>query len=194
MEEAPINNLVRQIKDLQEQGSPMTLLAVCPNSEAVLEAATKVAASSTGSPMLFATTLNQVDRDGGYTGWTPDRYVARMKELAEKHACEPPLYPCLDHGGPWLKGAHARSELRPADAIEEVKRSITACLKAGYALLHIDTTVDRTLDRDEALHIRAIVERTVELMEHAETERRRLGFGPVAYEVGTEEVSGGLAN
>jgi hypothetical protein len=57
MEEAPINNLVRQIKDLQEQGSPMTLLAVCPNSEAVLEAATKVAASSTGSPMLFATTL-----------------------------------------------------------------------------------------------------------------------------------------
>jgi len=142
--------------------------------------------------MLFATTLNQVDRDGGYTGWTPKEYVARMGELAEKHGCDSPLYPCLDHGGPWLKDAQAK--LRLAKAMDEVKRSITACLEAGYALLHVDPTVDPGLSGAEPLDVRIVVKRTVELMEHAEAERKRLGIGPVAYEVGTEEVAGGLAN
>jgi tagatose-1,6-bisphosphate aldolase non-catalytic subunit AgaZ/GatZ len=76
----------------------------------------------------------------------------------------------------------------------EVKRSITACLQAGYTLLHVDPTVDRGLSGDGPLDVRIVVERTMELMAHAEAERRRLGIGPVAYEVGTEEVAGGLAN
>ena len=99
MHKPTVAQLVRRVKDLQDGGTPVTLLAVCPNSDAVLEAAVKVAAR-TGTPMLFATTLNQVDRDGGYTGWTPEAYVARMRELADKHGCASPLYPCLDHGGP----------------------------------------------------------------------------------------------
>jgi D-tagatose-1,6-bisphosphate aldolase subunit GatZ/KbaZ len=78
--------------------------------------------------------------------------------------------------------------------MDEVKRSITACLEAGYALLHLDPTVDRTLARGEPLDIRVVVERTVELLEHSEAERRRLAVPPVAYEVGTEEVAGGLAD
>jgi D-tagatose-1,6-bisphosphate aldolase subunit GatZ/KbaZ len=190
VEEPLIKNLVRRVKDLQDEDTPITLLAVCPNSDAVLEAAIKVAAG-TGAPMLFATTLNQVDRDGGYTGWTPKEYVARMGKLAEKHGCDPPLYPCLDHGGPWLKDAHAQAKLALAEAMDEVRRSITACLEAGYALLHVDPTVDLG---PKPLDVRIVVKRTVELMEHAEAERKRLGIGPVAYEVGTEEVAGGLAN
>jgi D-tagatose-1,6-bisphosphate aldolase subunit GatZ/KbaZ len=193
MTEPVVKNLVQRVKDLQEKDTPITLLAVCPNSDAVLEAAIKVAAR-TGAPMLFATTLNQVDRDGGYTGWTPGQYVARMGELATKHECNSPLYPCLDHGGPWLKDTHAQAELGLAEVMAEVKRSITACLEAGYALLHIDPTVDPTITSDEPLDVRVVAERTVELVEHAETERQRLGVDPVAYEVGTEEVAGGLAN
>ena len=193
MRQSPLGKLVGRVKDLQEQGTPVTLLAVCPNSDAVLEAAVVVAAR-TAAPMLFATTLNQVDRDGGYTGWTPARYVRRLEELADEHACEYPLYPCLDHGGPWLKDVHAKAGLGFAEAMDEVKRSITACLEAGYALLHLDPTVDRTLARGEPLNIRVVVERTVELLEHSEAERRRLAVPPVAYEVGTEEVAGGLAD
>ena len=193
MHKPTVAQLVRRVKDLQDGGTPVTLLAVCPNSDAVLEAAVKVAAR-TGTPMLFATTLNQVDRDGGYTGWTPEAYVARMRELAEKHGCASPLYPCLDHGGPWLKDAHAGAGLGLAEAMDEVKRSITACLEAGYDLLHVDPTVDRTMARDEPLDVGVVAERTVELVEHAEAERRRLALPPIAYEVGTEEVAGGLAN
>jgi tagatose-1,6-bisphosphate aldolase non-catalytic subunit AgaZ/GatZ len=54
--------------------------------------------------------------------------------------------------------------------------------------------VDRTLARGEPLDVTVVVERTLELMEHAEAERQRLGLSAVAYEVGTEEVAGGLAN
>jgi hypothetical protein len=39
-----------------------------------------------------------------------------------------------------------------------------------------------------------VIDRTVELIEHAERERQRLGLSPIAYEVGTEEVHGGLVD
>ncbi len=189
-----LNDLVRRIIRLREDGrAQVTLLAVCPNSAAVLEAAVKVAASN-HMPMLFAATLNQVDRDGGYTGWTPSQFVQQIRELAGKYRWDGPLYPCLDHGGPWLKDRHTLDRLSLEETMAEVKRSLTACLEAGYQLLHIDPTVDRTLPPGQPLAIEIVVERTLDLIEYAEAERRRLGLPPIAYEVGTEEVHGGLAD
>ena len=188
-----IKQIIHKIIALRARGVQITLLAVCPNSDAVLEAAIKVAAAN-DMPMLFAATLNQVDRDGGYTGWTPRAFVARMKELAAKYECASPLYPCLDHGGPWLKDAHTRAGLGLEETMDEVKATLTACLAAGYALLHVDPTVDRTLPAGQSLQIEVVVERTVELIAHVESERARLGLGPVSYEVGTEEVHGGLVD
>jgi len=190
---ANVKEIVRRIIALRASGMRITLLAVCPNSDAVLEAAVKVAAANR-MPMLFAATLNQVDRDGGYTGWTPRAFVARLRELAARHGCSAPLYPCLDHGGPWLKDAHTRDRLSLAETMAEVKATLTACLEAGYALLHVDPTVDRTLAPNQPPPIGVVVERTVELIAHAETERMRLGLPPVSYEVGTEEVHGGLVD
>lgn len=188
-----LKRIVHKIIALRARGAQITLLAVCPNSDAVLEAAIKVAAAS-DMPMLFAATLNQVDRGGGYTGWTPRSFVARMKELATKYECSSPLYPCLDHGGPWLKDAHTRDGLSLKESMAEVKASLTACLEAGYGLLHIDPTVDRTLPGGQPPQIEVVVERTVELIAHAESERERLGLPPISYEVGTEEVHGGLVD
>jgi D-tagatose-1,6-bisphosphate aldolase subunit GatZ/KbaZ len=189
----PINRIVERFIDLCTHGAQITLLAVCPNSDAVLEAAIKVAAAN-NMPMLFAATLNQVDRDGGYTGWTPRTFVARMKELAAKHECSSPLYPCLDHGGPWLKDAHTRAGLDLEETMAEVKASLTACLEAGYALLHIDPTVDRTLPSGQPPPIKVVIERTIGLIAHVESERERLNLPPISYEVGTEEVHGGLVD
>ena len=42
--------------------------------------------------------------------------------------------------------------------------------------------------------IDTVVDRTVELLAHAESERQRLRLPPVDYEVGTEEVHGGLVD
>ena len=188
-----ISQIVGRIISLREQGIQITLLAACPNSDAVLEASVKAAAIN-NAPMLFAATLNQVDRDGGYTGWTAQAFVERLHWLAEKHGCSAPLYPCLDHGGPWLKDAHTRAGLGLDETMAEVKASLTACLAAGYRLLHVDPTVDRTLPRDRPLAIYVVVERTAELIAYAEAERGRLGLPPVSYEVGTEEVHGGLVD
>ncbi len=189
-----LGDIIHRLIEMSQAGEPpLTLLAVCPNSQAVLEAAVRAAARNR-APMLFAATLNQVDLDGGYTGWTQQSFVTAMHEVAERVGWSGPLYPCLDHGGPWLKDAHTRDGLSLQESMDAVKASLTASLKAGYRLLHIDPTVDRTLPQGQALAIDVVVDRTVELMAHAESERRRLGLPPIDYEVGTEEVHGGLVN
>lgn len=90
--------MIERVIALRQQEITLTLLAVCPNSEAVLGAAV-LAAARNNAPMLFAATLNQVDRDGGYTGWTPAEFVRKMRDYARPYGCHEALYPCLDHGG-----------------------------------------------------------------------------------------------
>jgi len=190
----PLHELIHRIIELrQTSAAQVCLFAACPNSAAVLEAAVLVAARN-NAPMLFAATLNQVDRDGGYTGWSAAQFVAEMERYAAKYKWTGPLYPCLDHGGPWLKDRHTLDQLSLAESMDEVKASLTACLAAGYKLLHIDPTVDRTLPPNAPVPIDLVVERTVDLIAHSEAERERLGLPPVDYEVGTEEVHGGLVD
>jgi tagatose-1,6-bisphosphate aldolase non-catalytic subunit AgaZ/GatZ len=172
-------------------GARHTLLAVCPNSEAVARAALR-AAQEANTPLLYAATLNQVDRDGGYTGWTPATFADFVRAETERLDLEVPILLGLDHGGPWKKDTHRRDDLAYETTMQEVKRSITACVEAGYDLLHLDPTVDRRLPPDEPVPLDAIVERTIELMRHAEDARRAADRPAIAYEVGTEEVSGGL--
>lgn len=189
-----LNDIIKILIQRRMQGKPpVTLLAVCPNSSAVLEAAVKAAAKNR-SIMLFAATLNQVDFESSYTGWTPAEFVGEMQRYAEKYAWSGPLFPCLDHGGPWLKDLHTLQKLSYAQTMQKVKTSIEACIRAGYQLLHIDPTVDRTLPAGQLLPIELVVERTVELIGHAEAFRIANDLPRLAYEVGTEEVHGGLVD
>jgi tagatose-1,6-bisphosphate aldolase non-catalytic subunit AgaZ/GatZ len=178
---------------LAGQFEHVTLLAVCPNSTAVTTAALQ-AAKEANAPILFAATLNQVDRDGGYTSQTPQEFVTFVEAEARRVGYEGPLYPCLDHGGPWLKDAHAAAGLSLDETMAAVKQSVAACLDAGYALLHVDPTVDLAVPAEASVPVEQVVERTLEIMKYAEAYRRERGIAPVAYEVGTEEVHGGLAD
>lgn len=171
----------------------VTLLAVCPNSEAVVRAALG-AAMEANAPILFAATLNQVDTDHGYTGWTPDSFTSFLEYERRKLDSNLPVLACLDHGGPWLKDRHVLDEASFDVTMTATRKSIEACLDAGYALLHIDATVDRTLPHGTPLSIDQVVDRTLQLIEHAETYRSEMGHPAVSYEVGTEEVHGGLAD
>jgi len=189
-----LNSIVKDIIAYRNKGiAEVTLLAVCPNSDAVLEAAVKSAAFNR-SIMLFAATLNQVDIDGGYTGWTPREFVSKIQAYAKKYSWDGSLYPCLDHGGPWLKDKDTLAKLSYDKTFDNVKQSIEACVQAGYALLHIDPTVDRTLKTGQSIAIETVVDRTVELIEVAELVRENHNLPEISYEVGTEEVHGGLAN
>jgi len=175
-------------------GGPVpSVLAICPNSEAVVKAALR-AAKEAEAPLFFAATLNQVDLDGGYTGWTQQEFVRLVRELAAETGYPGPIVIGLDHGGPWLKDVQTREGWSLERAMQGVKDSLAACLDAGYDLLHVDPTVDRTLPKGESIPIEMVTERTVELIGFAEEHRRGSGLPPVSYEVGTEEVHGGLAD
>lgn len=168
-----------------------TLLAVCPNSEAVTRAALE-AAREANAPLFFAATLNQVDLDGGYTGWTPATLARFVADERIRLGIRVPVVLGLDHGGPWKKDLHARNRLSYEATFQAVLRAIEACLDAGYGLLHLDPTVDLELPPGTPVPIPRIVDRTVALLQHAETYRQQRRLPPVAYEVGTEEVGGGL--
>ena len=89
--------LVRKMIYWRESGEyRVTLLSVSPNSSAVLEAAVRCA-SQHNMPMLFAASLNAVDREGGYTTWSPADFVYQMYTFAHKYAWRGPLYPSLSH-------------------------------------------------------------------------------------------------
>jgi tagatose-1,6-bisphosphate aldolase non-catalytic subunit AgaZ/GatZ len=172
-------------------GSRHTLLAVCPNSEAVARAALR-AAQEARTPLLYAATLNQVDRDGGYTGWTPDALATFVADEVARLNIDVPVFLGLDHGGPWAKDAHVTEDLDRAAALAEAKQSVAACVKAGYDLLHLDPGSGPSHAPGDPLPIGTLVDRTVALLQHAEAVRRDEQRAPIAYEVGTDEARGGL--
>lgn len=185
-----VPRLLRHLADLtRRDGVPRTLLAVCPNSTAIVEAAI-LAAKRWESPLLFTATLNQVDADGGYTGMTHADLAAHVRETARRVGFGGPLSLAVDHGGPWLKDRQI-SEGWPRDrAVRWVENALESALLAGFDLLHIDATVD--LEADGPPPPDLVARRTVELVAHAEAFRRSHGLPAVAYEAGSEEVRGGL--
>ena len=148
---------------VERDETPATLFAACPNSEAVTRAAIR-AAKKHNAPIKYAATLNQVDNDGGYTRWTQQEFVDLVKDEVDSSGFEGPVIIALDHGGPWLKDKQTIEKWPLEKAMQGVKDSLVACIDAGYDLLHIDPTVDRTLAEGETINIDVVAERTVEMI------------------------------
>ncbi|MDD3009768.1 MAG: class II D-tagatose-bisphosphate aldolase, non-catalytic subunit [Bacteroidales bacterium] len=186
--------ILHRIKMLHEAGEPpRTLFAACPNSLTVIKAALR-AAKRNHAPILFAATLNQVDLDKGYTGMTQKIFVDTVRIEAESIHFTGPVIIAVDHGGPWLKDLQTLEKWPEKKAMDAVKKSFEASVDAGYDLIHVDPTVDIFLPQGETIAIETVAERTVELIAHIEAYRQRTQAAPISYEVGTEEVHGGLAD
>ncbi|MCX6001041.1 MAG: PfkB family carbohydrate kinase [Chloroflexi bacterium] len=170
-----------------------TLLAVSANSQAVVEAAL-LAAKEADCPIFFAATLNQVDPDGGYTGWTHARFATVVRQTAQKAGFKGPVLLGVDHAGPWLRDRHTTEKWPYRRTLAAVKKSLESAIEADFDLLHIDPTVDRELPAGRGLDVNTIIERTVLLIRSCEAYRIKKGLPIIAYEVGTEEIHGGLAN
>ena len=186
--------LLARIKSLKEEtGISRSIVAVCPNSMAVIKASLRSAKRS-NAPIKFAATLNQVDLDGGYTGLTQYEFVKTIRQEAQAINLRSPVIIAIDHGGPWLKDKHNSEKYTYEDTMEAVKKSFEAAIEAGYDLIHVDPTIDITLPKGKIIDIDTVAERTLTLIGHAEAFRRKNKFPRIAYEVGTEEVHGGLAD
>ncbi|MCX5993292.1 MAG: class II D-tagatose-bisphosphate aldolase, non-catalytic subunit, partial [Chloroflexi bacterium] len=129
---------------LREDAPWRTLLAVSANSQAVVEAAL-LAAKEADCPIFFAATLNQVDPDGGYTGWTHARFTAVARQTAKKVGFRGPVLLGVDHAGPWLRDRHTTQKWPYRRTLAAVTKSLECAIEAGFDLLHIDPTVDRDL-------------------------------------------------
>jgi len=188
----PIVDLLMEklINLTQKEKEGYTLLAVCPNSENVLNAAIR-SAKRANAPIMFAVTLNQVDADGGYTGWTQNDLIRKIKEISYSIGFNGPIITGIDHGGPWLKDIQAIERWSLDKCMSWIKKSFEDAIVAGYDLIHVDPTVDIF---NEHIEIETVVDRTLQLISHIENFRKSKRIAPISYEVGTEEVHGGLAD
>ena len=186
--------LLHRIDELEkETGVRRTIFAACPNSPSVIRASLR-AAKRNNAPIYFAATLNQIDCDGGYTGMTQEAFVRTVRFETERVHFTGPVIIAIDHGGPWLKDRQRTERWSTEDAMNGVKQSFEAAVLAGYDLIHVDPTVDINVPKGEIIDIHVVAARTVELIAHVEKFRRERGIAPISYEVGTEEVHGGLAD
>lgn len=189
-----LKHILSVIEDLKKQGhKPMTLLGACPNSISVIKASFR-AAKRNNAPIIFVATLNQVDNDGGYTGMTQKDFVKELKQEARRYNYTGEYIVAIDHGGPWLKDKQTIEHWTYEQAMEGVKQSFRSAVDAGYDMIHVDPTVDRTLPKGQIIKIETVAERTIELITYIENYRKSKGIPKISYEVGTEEVHGGLAD
>ena len=186
--------ILKRIREMESlTGIKRTVFAACPNSISVIRAALK-SSKRCNAPVKFAATLNQVDLDGGYTGLTHSEFVKTIRLHARNLNVKSPVIIAIDHGGPWLKDLHKTGKWTYEKTMSAVKKSFEAAIEAGFDLIHVDPTIDITLPPGEHISIEIVAGRTIELIVHAEKFRRINNYPRISYEVGTEEVHGGLAD
>lgn len=110
------------------------LASVCSAHPDVLAAAMHAALAGPGA-LLVEATAGQVNQYGGYTGMTPEAFVAGLRRLAAAGGFPPErLTVGADHLGPYAW----RTE--PAEtAMGRCEELIRRCVRAGFRKLHLDT-------------------------------------------------------
>ena len=125
---------------------------------------------------------------------TQEAFTRTVRYEVERYNFTGPVIVAIDHGGPWLKDRQRTEKWSVQDAMDGVKASFEAAVLAGYDLIHVDPTVDINVPKGQTIDIHLVAARTVELISHVEKFRKEKGLPEISYEVGTEEVHGGLAD
>lgn len=186
----PVRDLAKHI---QASGHKCTLLGVGPVSEIVVKA-TFEACARHKCPAIFIASRNQVDLKElghGYLmgGMDQFAFTALLKQVQQQVGYVGPVYICRDHGGPWQRNVELDNKYPVAQAMEIAKQSFKADIEAGFNYLHIDPT------KCPLQHTPSdIREWTLELQSFCEETRLALGMPEIDYEVGTEDIQGGLTS
>ena len=179
------------LQKLKTNGHSCTLLGIGPVSKSVIKA-TFEAALQYSFPPVFIASRNQVDLKSlghGYLMGGMDQFdfVRTLKKIRNDVGYEGPLYICRDHGGPWQRNMELDNKYSLAKAMEIARLSFKADIEAGFNYLHIDPTkCPHSFSQSD------LCDWTIELVEYCEQVRKQLGRGKIDYEVGTEDIQGGL--
>jgi D-tagatose-1,6-bisphosphate aldolase subunit GatZ/KbaZ len=177
---------LRRILKENRAGRRKGIYSVCSANRLVLEAAFAQAAQDK-SPLLIEATCNQVNQEGGYTGFTPLQFRDFVHTIAKELGF--PLQRLIlggDHLGPnpW------RSQ-PTAIAMEKAGAMVTAYAEAGFGKIHLDASM-ACADDPPALTSVEIAERAARLCEAAEAATQGVADKPV-YVIGTEVPTPGGA-
>jgi D-tagatose-1,6-bisphosphate aldolase subunit GatZ/KbaZ len=119
-----------------KQGEARGLASICSAHPFVLQTAIQ-SAVRTGSLLLVESTCNQVNQFGGYTGLDPASFAAWLRSLAAQNGLPPDrLILGGDHLGP------SAWQAEPAEvALAKAGDLVQACVRAGYAKIHLDASM-----------------------------------------------------
>ena len=158
--------------------------SVCTAHPVVIEAALSLALR-TDRRVLIEATCNQVNQEGGYTGMTPADFRKFVEGIAARVGLDPSR---VILGGDHL-GPNPWKHLPANEAMQRAKAMIEAYARAGFAKLHLDTSIGCAGER-AALADEVTAERAAALAKVAEDVDGN-GVAPV-YIIGTEvPVPGG---
>ena len=160
------------------------ITSVCTAHPIAIEAALSLALR-TGKRVLIEATCNQVNQEGGYTGMTPADFRQFVEAIAARVGLDPTR---VILGGDHL-GPNPWKHLPANEAMQRAKAMIEAYAGAGFAKLHLDTSMG-CAGEPAALADEITAERAARLAKVAEA-INVTGPGPV-YVIGTEvPVPGG---
>lgn len=130
--ENPLKEIVAKRKLGIHCGIPSFCCANKIVIEAILDHAQKV-----NDSVLIEATANQVNQDGGYMDMEPSDFTDYVYHIADKIGFpHKKIFIGGDHMGP-LPWAH----LPAVEAMENAKRLVFLCVKAGYKKIHLDTSM-----------------------------------------------------
>jgi D-tagatose-1,6-bisphosphate aldolase subunit GatZ/KbaZ len=136
-----MSHLLDDLVRAQKRGEARGLASICSAHPWVLKAAMSRAGTGTTTrgegPVLIESTCNQVNQFGGYTGMTPANFVRFVRSIAAENNLPPErLILGGDHLGPgvWQNEPAASAMQRSADMLR-------AYVQAGYAKIHLDTSM-----------------------------------------------------
>ncbi|MBN9219002.1 MAG: D-tagatose-bisphosphate aldolase, class II, non-catalytic subunit [Mesorhizobium sp.] len=169
------------------KGKPYGITSVCSAHPLVIQAAIRRAVNDREAVLLIEATCNQVNQFGGYTGMTPDLFVAFVLEIASREGLDPAR---IIFGGDHLGPNPWRGE-PAAQAMNKAEAMVTAYVWAGFSKIHLDASMG-CAGEPAALDDETIAIRAARLAKAAEKAARARGGAMPLYIVGTEvPVPGG---
>jgi D-tagatose-1,6-bisphosphate aldolase subunit GatZ/KbaZ len=144
----------------QKHGEPIGITSICSSLPQIAKEA-----FHTKTALLFESTCNQVNQQGGYTGMTPAKFASFIHHLAvESNFPTTRVILGGDHLGPspW--------QSQPAEiAMNNAIKLVRACVEAGYTKIHLDASMK--LGGDDPLRpldFELVADRTLLLAKAAE--------------------------
>lgn len=166
----------------------LPFLGIGPVSRNTVDAALS-AAYRCGSRIMLIPSRSQVDAErfgGGYLGWSTDEFAEYVRARDPRRLA----LLCRDHGGPWQHPSE-RSLTAEDEALDSCMESFRNDIRAGFDILHIDSSVERSGEAPFAPAARRLVslyERCAAAADEAQRAIRfEIGFEPQGVEANDPE-------